>query len=98
RLQAVRIETQSLQDRRRDLHGLHRAGDCFWREVRVRQEHHHVGVVMRETTMFRQLLCAAGIRNADVRGHDDVWRTRIRSRGKSWCVEAGTQGWPGEDL
>jgi hypothetical protein len=69
RLQAVRIETQSLQDGRCDLHGLHRAGDCLWREVRVRQEHHHVGVVMSEATVFRQLLCAARIRNADVRGH-----------------------------
>src|SRR5713226_1075384 len=54
-LKAVRIESQRLQDRRCNLRGLDRAGDRLCGERRFRQQHDHVGVVMREAAMLGQL-------------------------------------------
>ena len=47
--------SQRLQDGRCNLHGFHRAGHGGALQTRIRQQHHHIGVVMREPTMLGQL-------------------------------------------
>jgi hypothetical protein len=38
----------------------------------VRHEHHGVGVVVGEATVFGEFLRAAGVGDADVWGHQDI--------------------------
>jgi len=47
------------------------------RQSRVREQHHHVGVVMRETAVLGQLLAAARVGDADVRSDDNIRRARV---------------------
>src|ERR1700674_4490146 len=51
-LQAIGIESQGWQDCRCALCGFDRRGDRLGLEPGVRQEHHHVGVVMVKTAML----------------------------------------------
>jgi len=78
-----RIETQGVQNGRRDLGGAHFGADGVGFEARLRQQQNDVGVVMREAAVLGQFRRAAGVSNADVRGHDDVRRAWIRV----WVVE-----------
>src|SRR5579872_3288727 len=49
-------------------------------EIRVGEQQNDVGVVMCEPAVLGQFLAAAGVSNADIRGHDDVGRARIYGR------------------
>ena len=69
-----------LQDRRGHLGCLNDCVDRARRVGRVGDQHHDVGVVMREAAVLGHFLHACGIDDADVRGDDDVRRPRIRTR------------------
>src|ERR1700726_4328629 len=66
RLQAIGIESQGLQDGGSDLLGFDRSGDGLVLETRVRDQQHHVGVIMRETAMLHQFPGAPGINHSNI--------------------------------
>ena len=78
-----RVEIQCLKDGRRHLCSAHLRVDRLRTEGRVGQEQNDVRIVMGEATVLRELLCAAGISDADIRGHDDIRRARVYG----WVVE-----------
>ena len=75
--QGRRIETQGLEDGRRHLDGAHSVADRLGLEGRIGQQQHDIRVVMGEPAVLGQFRRAAGVSNADVRGHDDVRRARV---------------------
>ncbi len=77
RIEAVRVEAQQLKDGGGDLHRLHEARDRLAVKIRVRDEQHHVGVVVRKAAVLGLLLEASGVHHAHVGYHDDVRRTRV---------------------
>src|SRR5713101_2597264 len=76
-IEVVRIEPQGLKDSGSDLRGFDKAGHCAGMEVGIRHQQHDVGIVVRETAVFRLFLRASGVDYADVRLHDDIWSPRV---------------------
>src|SRR5208337_3980588 len=72
-----RKDTQGSEDGRRHLGGAYFGADRLGLEARVGQQQNDIRVVMGEPAMLGQLLAAARVSNADVRGHDDVRRARV---------------------
>src|SRR5579863_9908870 len=76
-IQGGRIDAQGLQDGRCHLGRAHRFPDRGSLEARMGKQQDDVGIVMREPAVLRLFGVAAGVSDADVRGHNDVWRTRV---------------------
>ena len=66
-----------MENGRRHLGGAHSGADGLGLEGWIGQQQNDVGVVMGEPAVLGQFLGAAGVSNADVRGHDDVRRARV---------------------
>ncbi len=61
-------------------------------EAGIGQQHYYIGVVMREPAVLGLFRMASGIRNPNVRGHDDVRCARVYGRivvvdRERWAVE-----------
>lgn len=76
-IKGLRIDTQGLENGRRHLGGTDGGFYRRRREARFRQQQNDVGVVMRESAVFRLLRGAAGVRNTHVGSHDDIRRAGI---------------------
>src|SRR5579862_1473481 len=81
------IDSQSLKNGRRHLCGAHFGVNRLGLEVRFGEQQHDIRVVMCKTAVLGQFRVAAGVSNAHVRGHDDVWRARVYG----WVVEVKRQ-------
>ena len=56
-------------------------------EARIGQQQNDIGVVMGEPAVLLLFRVAAGVSNADIRGHDDVRRAGVLG----WIVEVKEQ-------
>src|ERR1700679_99911 len=75
--QCRRVEAQSLEDGWRYLDSAYSFANRFGFVGRVGQQQNDVRVVMSEAAVLGQFRGAAGVRNAHVRGHDDIRRARV---------------------
>src|SRR5271165_2410202 len=99
RLELVGIQSERLQNSWSDLRGLNRRVYRARRECRVRKQHDHAGVVVRETSVLLLLLATAGVNHAVVGRDDDVWSARVAAiGGKSGSIKHGRQRGPIEDF
>ena len=80
-VEAIRIEPQCFKNCGSHLHSFDKTSHGALREPRVRQQHHHVRVVMGESTELRLFLAASRIDHTHVRLHDNIrcsWVERSR--------------------
>ena len=72
RIQAPGIEPQGLKNGRGYLDGFDKAGHGAGLEIRIRNQQHHVGIIVSEASVLGLLLRASGIDHAHVRLNDDI--------------------------
>ena len=80
RLQALRVEAELAQDRRRDLLGRDLGVDCPTLDRRVSRQQHDIRVVSAEATVLGNLFSACGVDGAESRLQDNVRRPGISER------------------
>src|SRR5581483_5832578 len=78
RLEFVRIETQRLENGRRDLPVRDALADISGVELRIGDDEQDVGVILGETAVFGDLLAALAVDRAGDRLDDDIRRTAGR--------------------
>ncbi len=76
-VELVGIDAEGLEDCGSDLGCANFRKDCSCVEARVGKQEHDVGVVMGESAVLGELLAAAGVDDADIRGHDNIRSARI---------------------
>src|ERR1700733_8533969 len=97
-IEGCRVQTQSFQDRWRDLCGRSAVEDCLWLETWMRHQQHDIGVVMCKATVISDHRRASGVGYAYIRSHNDVWCPRILPRFPTTNVVIQRQGRPEVDL
>ena len=97
-VKAAGIEAQCLEDCGSDLRGPHEGGHRARIKTRIRNQHHHIGIVVRKTAMLRMFRVASRIHYSDVRLHDNVGRARVAIRRQAGFVEHRFERRPIEDL
>src|SRR5580704_204311 len=86
-VQSIQIHPERFQDGWRYLHRCDWSGYGRRGQAGIREQHHDVGVVMREAAVLSQFLAAAGICNPDVRSDKDVRRAWVGIGGQARSVE-----------
>jgi hypothetical protein len=92
-LERLRVETQRMQDRWRNLLCADLLGVDGLLQTRVAHKTSHLAIINAQTTVFCSLRCSCVVARSQVRSNDDIWHGRVFGgiaealRDQCWTVD-----------